>query len=181
MFWDTLANFMDVASTAVGVISNLQEGNAAAKAAKFNQNISNYNAMKTRQAGALEEDRVRREARKRIGLIRANVGASGLDGGSADDLLSESMFNAEMDALTVRYNYDAQATSYSMQAAMYGDQAKDARTASYLAAGQTLLRGATNLYKNNTDYGAGDTPFELGGGSGDYSMYNDGTVIRWNK
>lgn len=180
MFWDTLANFIDVASTVTDVVGKLQESKAAVKAAQFNKNIARYNAAQTRKMGALEEDRSRRDARRRIGLLRANIGASGLAGGTADDILAESMFEAELDALTVRYNYNSQAAAYEMQGQLYGEQAKDSRKAGYVGAAASLLRGVSSLYKNNTNYGAGNTPFKLGGGGGDYSMYNDGTVIKWN-
>lgn len=158
MFWDILSTFINVAGA-------FQESNAAVRSAAFNKNIATYNANQTRQTGILEEDRVRREARQRTGLIRANVGASGLDGGSADDILASSIYEGELDALTTRFNYNSAAEGLDLQASLYGSAAKDARRGGYLNAAAALLKGGTNYYKNNTDYGAGDTPFRLGGGS----------------
>jgi hypothetical protein len=158
MFWDILSTFINVGAA-------ITESTAAARAATFNKNIANYNAAQTLKSGAMEEDRVRREARKATGLIRANIGASGLDGGSAEDIVAESMYNGELDALTTRFNYGAQAESYRMQGSLYGMAAKDARRSGVTSAASALLKGGTNYYKNNTDYGAGSTPFKLGGGS----------------
>ena len=158
MFWDILSTFVNTASA-------WQSSTAAARSAVFNKNVASYNANQTRQTGIIEEDRVRREARQRTGLIRANIGASGLDGGSVDDILASSIYEGELDALTTRFNYNSQADGLDMQASLYGAAAKDARRGGYLSAASELLRGGTNYYKNNTDYGAGSTPFRLGGGS----------------
>lgn len=156
MFWDILSTFVATAAA-------WQDSNAAVRSATFNRNIASYNANQTRKTGAIEEDRVRREARKRTGLIRANVGASGLDGGSADDIIASSIYDGELDALTTRFNYNSQADGLDMQASLYGAAAKDARRGGYLSAASAMLKGGTNYYKNNTDYGAGSTPFRLGG------------------
>jgi hypothetical protein len=158
MFWDILSTFVSTASA-------WQESNAAARSAAFNQNIARYNANQTRQTGVIEEDRVRREARQRTGIVQANIGASGLNGGTADDILASSIYAGELDALTTRFNYKSQADGLDMQASLYGNAAKDARRGSYLNAASALLKGGTNYYKNETDYGAGSTPFRLGGGS----------------
>lgn len=179
MFWQALTEFIGGAGAVIDGVGKLLEGNAAAKAANFNKNISRFNANTTRQNGAIEEARVRREAQRRIGQMRANAGASGLDGGTIDDLLSESMFEAEMDALTTRYNYRRQAEGYDMEAEMYGEAGGDARMAGYVGAASSLLRGVTDWYGRNADTSSG-RGFKLGGGSGNYSMYNDGITIRWD-
>lgn len=188
MFWDALsalinsprtADLLDMASTAVSVASNLQQGGAAAKAARYNQNIARYNAGETRKAGVIEENRVRREGQRRLGAMRANAGASGLDGGTIDDLMAESTFNAEFDALATRYNYNSKATGYDMEADLYGSSAKDAKTAGYIGAASALLKGGTSIYARNADYTTGGL-FKLGGGSGNYTMYSDGTTIKWD-
>lgn len=158
MFWDILSTFVSTAAA-------WQDSNAAVRSAAFNQNIASYNANQTRQTGVIEEDRVRREARQRTGIMRANIGGSGLDGGTADDILSSSIYAGELDALTTRFNYNSQADGLDMQASLYGSAAKDARRGGYIGAAAALLKGGTNYYKNNTDYGAGDAPFRLGGGS----------------
>lgn len=152
MFWDVLSTF-------VNVVGNISQGNAQARAANYNQQIATYNAGRTREAGKIEEDRIRREARKKIGLIRANVGASGFAlEGSALDVLAESAYNAEFDALATRYNYETSATSQDMQSRLYASEARDARRASYIGAASSLLKGAT-------PYLEGRQPFKLGGGS----------------
>jgi hypothetical protein len=159
MFWEMLTTFVNGAAA-------IKESNASIRAATYNQNINRYNAAQTREAGKIEESRVRREVRQRIGYIRANAGASGFTEGSFDDVIASSMYEGEMDALITRYNYNAKADSYEMQGSMYGAAAQDARGGRALSAASTLLRGATSMYRNSGEYGAGDTPFRLGGGSG---------------
>lgn len=158
MFWDILSTFVATAAA-------WQDSNAAVRSATFNKNIATYNANQTRQTGQIEEDRVRREARQKTGLIRANIGGSGLDGGTADDILSSSIYEGELDALTTRFNYNSKADGLDMQASLYGSAASDARRGGYIGAAAALLKGGTNYYKNNTDYDAGSTPFRLGGSS----------------
>lgn len=157
MFWDILSTFVNVAAS-------FQEGTAATRAAKFNANIARYNANTTRESGVIEESRVRREARQRIGLMKAQIGASGLEGGSADDLLADSLYQSELDALTTRFNYSTKARSYEMQGSLYDSQAKDAKSSMYLSAASSLLKGGTNYYGRNADLSTGKE-FKLGGGS----------------
>jgi hypothetical protein len=154
MFWNLLSTF-------IGIGAAVQETSAAVKAANFNRNMAAYNANVTRQTGKMEEDRVRRDARKRTGLMIANIGASGVSG--AEDLLAESIYEGELDALTTRFNYASQAAGYEQQSSMYGAAAGDARKSGFMNAAASLLRGASNQYKNENDYGAGETPFRLGG------------------
>jgi hypothetical protein len=169
MFWDIFAGFVNAAAS-------FQEGNATARAALYNKNIANYNANVTRQAGVLEEDRVRREARASTGRMRANIGAGRIDGGSAEDVLAMNVYYGELDALTTRFNYKSKETGFSMQASLYGATAKDASRSKYMSAATALLKGGTNAYKNNTDYGAGDTPFRLEGGGGNVQAQPGGVI-----
>ena len=174
MFWEAL-------STIVSVAGQVQQANAQVRAAMFNQNISRYNAGVTRVSGQIEEDRVRREGRRRIGQIIANVGASGFDmSGSSEDLLYESTYNAQMDAQITRFNYASKATGYDMEGNLFGAQASDARRSGYLNAASSLLRGATDYYGHNADYGAGSTPFRLGGGSSNTTTTSNGQTITWD-
>lgn len=155
MFWDVLSTFMNV-------VGNLAEGRSQVKAAAYNQRIASFNAQTYRESGKIEEDRVRREARKRVGLIRANVGASGFSmEGSALDVLSESVFSGEFDAQLTKYNYGRQAQGAELEAQLYGAQGSDARRAGYLNAASSLLKGGATIYGRDQNYGS--SPFKLGG------------------
>lgn len=159
MFWEALSSLVDIAG-------QVQKGNAQTKAAIFNANISTYNAGVTRQQGAIEETRVRRNATRQIGQMIANAGASGFDfSGSIEDVVADSVYEANYDALATRFNYKAKATSFDMEAGLYGQQAKDARKATYIGAASSLLKGATQIYKNDPNTYDIGTTFTLGGGT----------------
>lgn len=156
MFFELLASFVQ----GVGAIV---QGNAGAKAANYNKRIDLYNANVTEQEGQIAETQLRQETARRLGSIRANVGASGLSGGSASDLLEESAYNAEMDALNTRYNYKTKAQNYRMQGDLEGMRAKNSKSAGYLNAGSILLAGSGKAYQQYTDDNAGaGKPFRLG-------------------
>lgn len=173
MFWDLLATFVDTTGA-------LRSGNAQAKAAAFNAKMSEFNATATEQEGILAENSVRRQSAYAIGQQRANLGASGFSGGTADDVLADTMYQAQLDALTTRYNYNNKATALRQQATLQRASGKDARSAAYIKASASLLKGATSYYKNNTDYGAGETLFKLGGGSSNQTVLSSGETITWD-
>lgn len=154
MFFEMLASFVQ----AVGAAT---QSSAAARAASYNARISAYNANVTEQQGQVAETQQRQESARRIGLIRANVGASGLSGGSASDLLEESAFNAEMDALNTRYNYKTKAQNYRMDSNLKTQESKSARTGGYLTASSILLAGAGRAYQNSSSGDTTGRPFQL--------------------
>lgn len=155
MFWDVLSTF-------VNVVAETQTSSAAVKAASYNQSIKRFNSGESLRIGKIEEDKVRRDARRQIGLMRANVGASGFDlSGSAMDVLYESTANAEIDAMNTRNAYRAQAQSYNMEADLYGQEARDAKRSGTISAAKQLLRGATTIWADNADQSSG-SPFKLG-------------------
>lgn len=155
MFFQLLASF-------VQGIGSIVQGNAAAKSANYNKRIDLYNATVTEQEGQIAETQLRQETARRLGSIRANVGASGLSGGSASDLLEESAYNAEMDALNTRYSYKTKAQGYRMQGDLSEMQGKNAKTAGYLNAGSVLLAGSGKAYQQYTDDNTAGKPFRLG-------------------
>lgn len=121
------AGFSALGSLASG-IGQYQNGKSAAKAAKYNAKQAKtqariYRLLGDRQAqiieqrGAEEERRQRVVGYKALGAIRAGYGASGIDtSGSALDVLEESARNAELDALTVRYNARTEALNAHLNA-----------------------------------------------------------------
>ena len=82
---------------------------------------------------------------------------------SMKKVLADSVYQANYDALVTRFNYKAKAQSYDMEAGLYSQQAKDAKRSMYIGAASSLLKGATQVYKNDNTYGAGSTTFTLGG------------------
>lgn len=154
MFFDTLATF-------VQTVGALTSSNAAATASGYSKQIDLYNATVTQQQGQIAEDQQRRQSEQVIGQEKANAGASGAAGGSAADVIMQSAFNSEMDALNTKYNYDTKATALEMDAKLAGQRAQSQRTGGYLTAAGILVGGAGKSYANNPD-SVGVSPFRIG-------------------
>ena len=158
MFFETLSTFFQT-------VGSLQQTSAAAKAFSYNSRISTYNAEVTEQQGEIAETQVRQDSRRRIGSIRANVGASGLSlEGSPEDVLGESAYNAEINALNTRYNFGVKATEHRMQAGLQKTRARSTRIGGYLSASGILLSGLARQRKRGAVVeAAGTQPFRIGG------------------
>lgn len=145
--------FLLAASAGLGAVSQYQQGraneanaNAQAGAAFQQAKLSRMNAENVaRQANAREELQ-RKQARIAIGNQLAASAQSGLQlNGSNADLLEESLTNAELDALNIRYEGQVnstgllnQANMQDFEAANYRSQAKQARRAGIMSAAATL-------------------------------------------
>jgi hypothetical protein len=147
------------ASTAMTAVSAIQQGQAAAAQADAQQQSQKYNAivkqqnaaLARQQAGAREEQQ-RRGARQLLGQQRAALAQAGIGtGGSALDIEEQSAVRAELDALTIAYEGELQAKGLlaSAQQDIYqGEVAaaagENAKTASYISAGASILQGAAS-------------------------------------
>lgn len=131
-----------VVSAVVGAYAANEQGKAAKAQANAQAQANEYNAeMQRRQATAAveqanaREDLQRKQVRKLMGKQLAAGAQSGtLLNGSAGDLFRKSLYDAELDALNVRY--EGQMTASGLQAgARLGDyEAKAARNAGGAAA-----------------------------------------------
>jgi hypothetical protein len=112
----------------------------------YNAQADNETASATtaRQQGGVREDMVRRHNAKRLGEQRAVMAQSGFDpsGNSAVRLQAESAGNAELDALTSRYEAELQAVGHLNQAAVNRRSAKSARLTGYMTAAGELAKEA---------------------------------------
>jgi len=155
-----LATGLSVASGALGVIGAIQQGRQASAAAQSEANMADYNAKmadiqakQTYAAAGRTEEEQRRRARAVVGNQIASSAEAG--GGLNGDLLRQSLFDAEEDALAIRYEGDLKARGLKDAAAlqrsnaeMARDRAKQAKSASYLNAAGSLLSAGTSYYKS---------------------------------
>ncbi len=131
-----------VAGTAMKFVGQLRQAAGLGAAAKFNQAVSSQNAGLAVKQAAEEERSYRILARKQLGDIRANIGASGVTmEGSAQDILEESAATAEMDALRIRHSGQVKATAFGNDATLYNLQGSSARQQGALSGAGTLLEG----------------------------------------
>jgi hypothetical protein len=140
-------------AAAIGAYSSIQQGNAAKAQAESQAQANEYNAeMQRRQAQAAveqansREDLQRKQVRKLMGKQLAAGAQSGtLLNGSAGDLFRESLYDAELDALNVRYEGQMTAAGLTSGARLSDFEAKNARRAGAAAASAGRLSAAGQL------------------------------------
>jgi hypothetical protein len=151
--------WLAIGSAALGAMGAIQQGEQANAAAQSEANMAEYNAkmneIQARQAYAgagRQEEEQRRRARAQIGqsLAASAEAGAGLNG----DVLRTSVFDAESDALAIRYEGDLKAQGLKDSAALQKsaavvarDRGKQAVKASYLNAASSVLNAGSGYYK----------------------------------
>jgi pyruvate/2-oxoglutarate dehydrogenase complex dihydrolipoamide acyltransferase (E2) component len=151
---------LSILSTVVGATGAVQQGNAQAaaynaQAAADTQNaqIASRQAEEAAVSGAREEQEMRRRGQAFAASQRAAFSVNGLDiaAGSPADVLTDTVYQNELDALNIRRNtankvwgYQAQETNYNNSASANRAAASNARKAGNLSAFGTLLTGTTS-------------------------------------
>lgn len=132
-----------IAGTAARAIGAIQQGSAARAAGDYNATMLEQSAAVERQQTAAREDAKRREARMVMGSQRAAFAQSGGGmGGSAADVMQQSAINAELDALTLRYEGDLRARGMQTEAASERFAGRQAQRQGYFGAAGSILSGA---------------------------------------
>jgi hypothetical protein len=154
---------------------------AQADAAAYNANITRQQAESTAQQTAAREDLQRKQARQVFGRQIAAGAESGvnLTTGSASDVFRQSLYDAEMDALNIRYEGELNRVGLLNQASLLdweGDVArtnavasnklaKSAQKAGYLNAAVALTGAAAGAYGMKGAPTGGGSSFSLAKGS----------------
>lgn len=157
-----LLTALTLAGTALGAVGQVQQGKAAAQAARFNSKVADMNAeIAERQArdalerGKLEEQKKRTQVQQVLGRQKAAMAANGVDVGfgSPLDTLVDTATLGEVDALTIRSNAAREAYDYRVrgangraQAGLDRMNADASETAGYLGAAGTLLTGGAKAF-----------------------------------
>ena len=162
------------ATQAVGAIAqgNAQAAqyDAQAQAAAYNANIQRQQSSAVAQQTSAREDLQRKQARQIIGRQVAAGAESGVNitTGSASDLFRQSLYDAEMDALNIRYEGELNRVGLLNQAALSDwegqvakKNSKTAQRTGYLNAAVAMTGAAAGAY------GAKGAP---AGGGGNYSL-----------
>ena len=120
-----------LASTAIGVVSAVQQGNAQqaqynyqAQVNAENAKIAQRNAAMERQQG-IEEARLQRmKTMQNVASQETAMAANGIDitQGTALDVIEDTATMGELDALQTRYNYERKAIQYEQQANNFNNQ-----------------------------------------------------------
>jgi len=158
-----LSIMFTVGSSLLGAMGQIQQGQAANQAARYNAQVAQMNAQlaeeRARDAlerGREEEQKHRRQTAQTIGKQQVAMAANGLDlsFGSPLDLIVDTAVMGELDALTIKKNayreerdHRQQANNYRAEAGMQLAAGKNAKRQSIFAAGGTLLGGFGDAYK----------------------------------
>lgn len=145
----------------------MRQGNAAKAAGQYNAQVAEQRAVTVRQQTMQREEVHRERARHQIGMQLAATAESGTAlAGSNLDLLSRSLYDAEMDALQIRYEGELNARGLINQAQLDRSMGREAGNAGYLSAASSVLNAASS-------YGGG-------GRSMPYSYNNDASGSRYS-
>lgn len=109
--------------------SQYEQGKFQEGVAKYNARQSENEAVRLRNKGTEEENKLRRNTAEIISNQRAAAAASGVDvdSGSVLQLQEDSALLGEVDALRLRQNFEDQAVSLEDQADLSRAQGKNAR------------------------------------------------------
>ncbi len=142
----------------LGFFSAIQQGRQANAAAQSEANMAEYNAKmaeiqarQTYAAAGVQEEEARRRGRAAVGLQLAASAEAGA--GLNSDLLRESIYGIEGDAMAIRYDSELKAqglrdtSALQRSAAVVArDRGKQAKTASYLNAAAALAKTGEQAY-----------------------------------
>ncbi|WP_149537520.1 hypothetical protein [Siccirubricoccus phaeus] len=148
------ASGLSAAAAAAGLIGSglsaygqMQQGEAASKAAKYQAAVAQNNAKATLARGEFEAQQIYRQGAQRLSLQRAIMGANNLDigFGTALDVQRDTAEATGLDAATTRYNALLAGTDQSQQAMLLRAQGAGARSAGTMGAFGSILSGASQF------------------------------------
>lgn len=152
---------LTIGSSVLGAVVAIQQGNQASAAAQSQANMADYNAQmadiqakQTYATAGQQEDLQRKKARAAIGTSLAASAEAG--GGLNTDSLRQSLYDAETDALAIRYDGALKAQGYKDQGALqrsnaevFRSQSSQAKTGGYLNAAGSILNAGSSYYRMN--------------------------------
>lgn len=156
-------------AAAVGAVGAVRQGNIAAGEKRTAAQIAEQQAETVQQQTVAREEVHRSGVRRLIGDQLAVGAESGLAlSGSRADILEQSLYNAELDALNIRYEGKLTASGLKTQAEFDRFSADQAQTSGYLNAASSLLKGSSGyLNKGGTiPYGSSSTVGTMAPGYG---------------
>ena len=143
--------------TGISAIGQIQAGQAAQQEAESQQAVANFNAqVQRREAEAIrqktefEQVQQAKESRRRLGTLRAALGAAGVVTGEGTPLQLQAtqVIEDELENLLIGQRGKvaagralSQADIDVEQARLFGARGRAARTAGFIGAGATTLRG----------------------------------------
>lgn len=139
---------LTVISTVIGAAGSIAQGQQAQAAAEANARALEQQAEAERKAAGYEIMQQDRQNRLATSAARAQVGASGVGfQGSPSEALLANVGQQQLDLEAIRYGSTIKQNNLRDQAAISRFQGKQAKTASFINAGGTLISGASQAVK----------------------------------
>ena len=137
---------MQYAGTISKAVGQHYEGKAGRAAAEFNARVNDRNARATAANTREQVERERRMARRRLGNMRAAVGASGITlSGSALEAIGDNAAEMELDALTIQHEGKLKELGYRSDAESDRMRGRYLNRQGQLNAASTLLGGMGSM------------------------------------
>lgn len=139
-------------SSVVGAVGAISQGQATAKADKFNAATKEIQARQVQDNASAVASNDAVKTRQRVAATRAASIQNGFeDEGSVTDLIRTSQTDGALEGLTALQEGSVRAASLRTGAAMDLAAASNAKTSGFIGAGTQLLSGASRLYAGGRD------------------------------
>ena len=143
----SLGSVFSVGSALLGAVGSVASGMAQAKASKFNAKVQENNAKIELDQAAARATEASRRTRQRIAATRAGALENGFeDSGSIADLIDTVGTQGTLEELTAIYDGTNRAQGLFMSAKLDRMNAKSAKIAGFLNAGNSVLSGFSDAY-----------------------------------
>lgn len=146
-----------IAGAATSAQGQYQQAKVSARVAENNAIIANRQAEEAERVGEENAQAIRRRASQLTGQQRAAFSARGIDisEGTPADIIDQTDFFGQADAITARNNARKQAWGYRAQGANFAGQGAAATSSGYLSATGSLLGGASSVADKWKNYNKG--------------------------
>lgn len=139
--------FLPWVAMAVSAAGTVSQGIKANQAAEYNAAIAEQNGIAANEQSNARQESFWQGARQRLGAMRAGIAQSGTGFGGSNQLLAkQSLLNAEMDAMNIRYAGELEAKSQFANATNDLYQGKVAQDQGFWGAAGSLARQAGDNY-----------------------------------
>jgi hypothetical protein len=138
---------MSAIGTGISAYGQINQGNAAAAAAKYNAQTSLQEAQGAEDAARINEQQTYKQGDELLGRARAAMGANGVDVNAGTALLTQGDIEkqTETNVSNQSLNANLQAWGYRNQATLDTAQAGFDTTAGNISAAGTLIGGASQV------------------------------------
>ena len=148
---DPISIGLILGGTLISAVGSISQGNAAARASRFNAFQNLRNAVLVREQAARDAAALNRRNRRQLGLIRANFGASGVQlEGSPLDVLASSAAEAKLDELTIIHKGELRALGFQESAFLDREAAENAETQGIFNAASDIFTGSGAAFRANS-------------------------------